>query len=85
VDNRFIVYPNPANTEVYVSMNADKAQSLSLKVIDASGRTVLDQQRQIQKGSNVFSVNTPGIQKGNYILQIVTGGQTSAIKFSVVN
>jgi hypothetical protein len=46
---------------------------LQIIIIDASGRTVGEQQRTIDKGRNVFPVNTSKLKKANYILHIVGG------------
>jgi uncharacterized repeat protein (TIGR01451 family) len=83
--NNFIVYPNPAKTEMYVSITSNKNENLHLKIVDASGRTVADQQKEIQKGNNIFPVNTSKLKGGNYVLQFVLNGEVKASKFTIMN
>lgn len=83
--SNFIVYPNPARTELFVSLSVDKKQNLSIKVLDASGRTLLNQQKEIQKGNNVFPVNTTKLKAGSYLLQIVVDGKSRVSRFTIMN
>lgn len=83
--NRFMVYPNPANTEMFVSITADKKTNMQVKIVDASGRTVSNEVKTVQKGSNVFPVNTSMLKKGNYFLELVTGEGTRTTKFIIRN
>lgn len=83
--NRFIVYPNPARTEMFISMIVDKKSNVQIKIIDASGRTVGEQERTIEKGNNVFPVNTLKLKNGNYILKVINDGETRSNKFTIVN
>jgi hypothetical protein len=83
--NSFTIYPNPARTEVFVSLLTDKNQSLRVNILDASGRIISEQQKEIQKGTNVFPVNTFGLKAGNYILQIILNGEMKASKFVIMN
>jgi hypothetical protein len=85
VQNNFTIYPNPARTEIFVSLLADKKQNLRIKVLDASGRIVSEHQKEVQKGTNVFPVNTFGLKAGTYILQMVLDGETKASKFAIIN
>ncbi|MBO9682033.1 MAG: T9SS type A sorting domain-containing protein, partial [Flavisolibacter sp.] len=85
VQNNFTIYPNPARTEIFVSLTADKKQNLRVKVLDASGRILSEHQKEVQKGTNVFPVNTFGLKAGNYILQMILNGETKASKFAIIN
>lgn len=85
VQNSFTIYPNPARTEVFVSLLTDRNQSLHVKILDASGRIISEQQKEIQKGTNVFPLNVFGLKPGNYILQIILNGETKASKFVIMN
>jgi uncharacterized repeat protein (TIGR01451 family) len=85
VQNNFIVYPNPAKTEMYVSITTNRNESLHLKIIDALGRIISDQQKEIQKGNNVFPVNISKMKTGNYILQFILNGEAKTSKFAIIN
>ena len=85
VQNSFTIYPNPARTEVFVSLLTDRNQSLRVKILDASGRIISEQKKEIQKGTNVFPLNVFGLKPGNYILQMILNGETKASKFVIMN
>jgi hypothetical protein len=83
--SNFIVYPNPVTTELFVSLSAGKKQNLTIKILDASGRTILNQQKEIQNGNNVFPVNTSKLKGGSYLLQIIFDGESKASRFTIIN
>lgn len=85
VHDHFIVYPNPARTEMYVSITSNKNENLQLRITDASGKIISDQQKEIQKGNNVFPLNTSKLKKGNFVLQIISEGETKTSKFIIMN
>jgi hypothetical protein len=64
---------------------AGKKQNLNIKILDASGRTILNQQKEIQKGNNVFPINTSKLKKGSYLLQIIFDGESKASRFTIIN
>jgi uncharacterized repeat protein (TIGR01451 family) len=83
--SNFIVYPNPVRTELFVSLSTGKKQNLNIKILDASGRTILNQQKEIQKGNNVFPVNISKLTGGSYLLQIIFDGESKASRFTIIN
>jgi hypothetical protein len=85
IENSFTIYPNPARTEVFVSLMTDKNQSLRVKVLDISGKIVSEQRKEIQKGTNVFPVNISNLKAGNYLLQIHANAEKKAVKFTIMN
>jgi len=85
IQNSFTIYPNPARTEVFVSLMTDKTQSLRLKVLDASGRVISEQRKEVQKGANVFPVNISNLKAGNYILQILGNAEMKTERFTIMN
>lgn len=85
VQDHFIVYPNPARSEMYVSITSGKNENLQFRITDASGKVIANQQKEIQKGNNVFPVNTSKLKKGNYVLQVISEGETKTSKFVIIN
>jgi uncharacterized repeat protein (TIGR01451 family) len=83
--DKLTVYPNPARTELFVSFTADAPTNLNVKIIDASGRAMVNRQTQVQKGNNVFPLPVSQLKAGNYILQVSSMGQTKASKFTVMD
>jgi uncharacterized repeat protein (TIGR01451 family) len=83
--DKLAVYPNPARTELFVSFTADAPTNLNVKIVDASGRAMVNRQTQVQKGNNVFPLTVSQLKAGNYILQVSSKGQTKASKFRVMD
>ena len=71
------MYPNPAKDHVIIDW-ADKAQTLSLSLMDINGRTLL--QRNIQKGEQLDI--TP-FASGIYLIQLSDGKQISQRKLQI--
>jgi len=82
--NDLTIYPNPARTEIFISLTTDKRNKLHVKILDASGKTLYDQQKEIQKGNNIFPVTTSRLKAGSYLLQLILNGETKTSKFNVI-
>lgn len=70
---------------MFVSITADKKTVLQVKIVDAAGRIVSEEEKLIDKGNNVFPVNTSKLKKGNYILHIIWGTEKASNKFVIMN
>jgi bacillolysin len=68
--NSFAVYPNPVKNKLTVYINAENSSRTELSMIDITGRTLLKQPMQINKGMNTISVNIPTLPSGTYIVKI---------------
>jgi hypothetical protein len=66
------VYPNPVNDKIQVEAYFTKAADAAVKIINADGKTLLQQTIRIQAGNNSFPVNVSSLEKGNYFLQVET-------------
>lgn len=75
-DFQVLSYPNPANSELHVEINANKSSSVRVSLVDIFGRTVFQSPKQISvQGKTRFSLNTQQIPSGVYNLSIVTESQ----------
>ncbi len=83
--NGLILSPNPVmNGIATVRFSARTTATVELKVVDMSGRTVLQQQNKVYEGNNSLAVNNlDRLQPGLYILRLVNGDDISMVKFSV--
>lgn len=66
----FAVYPNPARDKLTVYVNAENSSRTELSLVDVTGRTIVKQSVQIQKGVNIIPVNIPGVTAGTYIIKM---------------
>ena len=79
-----IVYPNPARTELFVSLASQQNSGIRINILDASGRILAKQRRQIQVGNNVFPLSTAKLKGGNYVLQILVNGEIKTSRFTIL-
>jgi hypothetical protein len=80
------VNPNPVvGGLATVRFNASASSIATVRVIDMTGKVVLQQQNKVAEGVNSIPVNNASqLQKGTYILQVLNGEELTATKFSVV-
>ncbi|HEX5150440.1 MAG TPA: T9SS type A sorting domain-containing protein [Parafilimonas sp.] len=76
----FMVSPNPAKNYFDVNLSAYKnAGSITLKLSDISGKTILRQ----KMNAGVQRVHLPSLQKGMYIVTIISGKQSQNQKLII--
>ena len=80
------VNPNPVVGGIALVRFSSTSNSLAtIRVIDMTGKVVLQQQDKVNEGVNSVPVrNASTLQKGTYILQVQNGEELTATKFSVV-
>ncbi len=66
--NDFNIMPNPFSD--YLNIESRNGSEVELRMIDVSGRTVLE-----QRFTHKISVNTQGLAKGVYYLELISGDQ----------
>jgi hypothetical protein len=77
------VYPNPSQpaTEVVVVIRTDQAGPATLRLTNAVGQQLSQQQVVLPLGSSsVMLKDTPGLPTGVYILRVQQGGQQQTLK-----
>ena len=62
--------PNPTPSDVVIKLDSKEAKNLGLRVSDISGRTVISDTWQIQRGDNQKTLNLSQLAKGAYMIQI---------------
>ncbi len=65
-DDNLMIYPNPANSKLFVELSESKFQNADFKILNMLGETVMN--GQLKEMQNVINVNTLG--KGIYFLQL---------------
>ncbi|MBN1116174.1 MAG: DUF4957 domain-containing protein [Bacteroidales bacterium] len=66
------VYPIPFNTVVNFSIPLDKADNVTISIVDVTGRTIMLESVELESGMNRVSVNTSTIDTGTYFFTITT-------------
>jgi hypothetical protein len=67
------VYPNPAGSTLYVEVKKDNEEDVRISLYDMSGKLVIDELKQSQKGIQKISVNTSKLVPGAYSIKVVSG------------
>lgn len=82
--NDFIIYPNPANNEVWIGLNSFKRQQVTLVLLDMLGKTV--QQQVIQNTNAVpYRLDVANLPTGLYPIKVQVKGQRALMKkFQVI-
>lgn len=62
------LFPNPAEDQINVVIDAEDDQGVSLRVIDASGRTILEHRARTVAGQQTVNVPLQGLESGQYLL-----------------
>jgi hypothetical protein len=79
--DKLAVYPNPFGQEIQVDMGKYSGGEVTISLTDTQGKVVY---RQNRKGSSlddgVFKLVLPNLNKGMYILQIITGSHRETLK-----
>jgi hypothetical protein len=78
-DNSLLVYPNPANSSVFVKLNSvsDKA---TVEVYNTIGQIVISSK---EINNNSTEINVSALAKGVYILKITNGKEVGNVKIVV--
>lgn len=74
--NNFAIYPNPGNDQVTIRSTSGVLKSV--KVMDASGRVVMDENNINQ---TTFQMNVVPLNQGIYYFRIVSDSNTETIPF----
>lgn len=72
-ENGILVYPNPTSDKLYIH---NSLQANQIKVIDISGRTVLN----FDKANNIESIDVTNLTNGIYFLRTDLGSQLKFLK-----
>lgn len=74
------VYPNPVQNRLSIAMSSRAAQSVTLLLMDVSGRVLQSRPWQLATGDNTFSLDMSDLAAGSYLLRIGATFQTKVVK-----
>lgn len=84
--NAFLsLYPNPASEKVYLSINLNRDDHISLTIKDLAGSTVGYQEMFGQKGHNKFVIDVHQLQSSYYVFLIKTSSQVVSDNIAIVH
>ncbi len=79
------VYPNPATRTITLSLNADNASTVALRIFDAAGQQVMTTQVKMQKGLNLIPQDVSKLAAGTYQILLVLDGEKITVPFIKTN
>ena len=74
------IYPNPAQSQFNIEINANDGISLEMNILDLSGRIVLAQTFEPQPGKTLLPVDIQSLPQGVYLVQMTTTSGTVTMK-----
>ena len=78
-----LVYPNPATSEVNISLDLNAAQNPGIEIINSLGQTVYAKTTDNITGSVIKKINTENFQKGIYTIRLVSGNDSYCKKLII--
>ena len=77
------MFPNPAISQINVLLNAAVREKVTLVVMDATGKSVIQKIVNVEAGSNTVPVDISRLKSGNYLVKLVcsTDCETMVSKF----
>lgn len=72
------IYPNPSNGIYTIEMQQDATAGMSFRIIDLTGRNVLEKQTTI--GNQIQNIDASKLASGFYFLQVISKGKVLAVE-----
>lgn len=79
----FSMVPNPAKSYVDLQINVSKRESVSVRLIDLSGKVILEKSETFNIGRQTITLNTEKLVQGTYIVEVKSDGKTASQKLLV--
>jgi hypothetical protein len=78
------LYPNPTNGTTILSVDSKEQQAISIQVIDAVGKIVYQEDREVSAGEVLIPLNSnETLKKGVYFVNVSKGNATKTLKLMV--
>ncbi len=78
------LWPNPVQDKLNISLNIKSANIINLNIYDSKGSLILQQQKLLQQGSNLLTVDMNSLPKGTYYLRMVGNNDDLQQQFSII-
>ena len=75
------LYPNPVSQMLNINFDSSKPHSARINVYDLLGRTIYQNDVEINTGENRFDINVSNFENGTYLLEIATEQGSKIEKF----
>ena len=75
-DHTVNIYPNPANTDLFLEINTIRPTDVQVSVLNLLGQTVINTRFDLGQGLNKNQINLTELEAGLYILQMQSGDES---------
>lgn len=75
------VYPNPATDRLNVIHDKSVSGTVTMKITDLAGRTIVSQEEFITDNSNASVINIGSMKSGVYVIEVISSQGTSVSRF----
>jgi PKD repeat protein len=73
-------YPNPTSGGLNVSYSSVESSDVALRLIDMTGRVLIDENASAREGQNNETLDLSGFPAGSYVLQVVQGSSVDYLR-----
>ena len=77
------MYPNPAKGTVKLEYNAGNNATVTIKVLDVTGKTSMIMNRAVIAGKNTITANVSSLTNGLYFVQFINGNEVQTKKLII--
>lgn len=79
------VYPNPAKEVINVAISSETDSQMSLEIMSADGKVLLQKQQRINNGYELIPVNISALSSGFYLVKVTTEDSIVVEKIAINN
>jgi hypothetical protein len=79
----FNIYPNPAKDEAVIRLNISAPELVQISVYNVEGKLVMNNEKQMDKGEQLFTLKTSPLSNGEYFVKVQTRTNTSTAKLII--
>jgi hypothetical protein len=74
IDEPLVVFPNPFTDELNIVINTDSSGMARIRMLDLTGRTLIDEEHKIEWGENLINISGQVLNSAMYFIKIESPG-----------
>jgi hypothetical protein len=75
------LYPNPTQDDLMISIQSETPQSVTVSILDASGKMMMQESKQIDEGEQEIQINASSLPTGFYFAEVTSSSGKEVKKF----
>jgi len=83
-ESSFNLYPNPAGSTCYITINSVAAGEADLRITDITGKMVRDIKMNLLQGKQTSQIDVSALSSGIYFVTLSNGGKVETHKLSII-